>query len=346
MLPREKIRVILVEDSGFMRILISEMLRKDAALDLIATATNGKEGVEKAREMKPDVVVTDMVMPEYDGLYVVKELASGKPTPVILLSTLERSHQQVFEALQSGAFDFVDKPRDRFENNEGSQYSLIPLIKAAAQSRPVTVAPPVKNFSPHTFDDRLNYDIIVVGSSTGGPGAVEFILDNLPRNISVPIVIAQHMPERFIETFAERLNAKKIFNVRVAFAGEEPKPGYVYLAGGTQNLKLIKDPATDRFVFGYTGEQFKEFNHPSIDCLFESIAHTYGSRAIAIVLTGMGRDGTSGMLKIRQRGGYTIAQDESTSVVYGMPKAAAEAGAVTQVLKLHEIPGFVVSCLS
>lgn len=342
----EKIRVILVEDSGFMRILISEILRKDASLDLVATANNGKEGVAKIRELRPDVVVTDMVMPEYDGLYVVKELLNGPSIPVILLSTLERTDTQIFEALQSGAFDFVDKPRDRFDAQSAQDYALIPLIKAAVKSKGIQVADRKKNVSPHTFQENLLYDILAIGSSTGGPGAVEYILENLPSNLAVPVVIAQHMPERFIETFAERLNGKGIFKVKLAHHNEYLKPGLVYLASGHQNLKIDRDVQTGAPIFVYTDQQFKEFNYPSVDCLFTSIATVYQQRSIAVILTGMGKDGSTGLMNIRHQGGYTIAQDESTSVVYGMPKAAVDCGAVRQVLKLSEMPGFIVSCLS
>ena len=181
--------------------------------------------------------------------------------------------------------------------------------------------------------------------STGGPGAIESILENLPSNFSLPVVVAQHMPERFIETFAERLNSKKIFRVKIAEDQEALKPGVVYLAPGHCNLEIVRNES-ERYVFRYTSKTFKEFNFPSVDCLFQSVAETFSHRSIAVILTGMGKDGMKGMCQIRESGGYTIGQDESSSVVYGMPKAAFEAGAVRQVLKLSEIPGFVVSCLS
>lgn len=341
----EKIKVIIVEDSGFMRILISEIIRKDKELDVIATASNGKEAVEKIKMLQPDVVVTDMIMPDYDGLYVVKQLAEMENIPVILLSTLERTDTQIFEALQSGAFDFIDKPTGRLGQESGKSYPLIPLIKAAVKSKRGATEK-VKNISEHTFTEELQYDMLVVGASTGGPGVIEFLLDNLPQNLAIPIVIAQHMPERFIDTFAERLNGKGIFRVKVATEGESPRAGVVYLAPGHQNLLLERCHETKQVVFKYTTERFREFNHPSVDCMFSSASEVFGNRCIALILTGMGKDGTVGIQKIFDKGGYTIAQDESTSVVFGMPKAAYEAGAVKRLLKLPEIPGFIVSCLS
>jgi two-component system, chemotaxis family, protein-glutamate methylesterase/glutaminase len=313
----DKIKVIIVEDSGFMRILISEIIRKDKELDVIATASNGKEAVEKIKLLQPDVVVTDMVMPDYDGLYVVKQVADMATIPVILLSTLDRTDTQVFEALQSGAFDFIDKPAGRLDHDSSKSYPLIPLIKAAVKSKR-GAREKARNISEHTFTDEIQYDMLVIGASTGGPGVIEFLLDNLPQNLAIPIVIAQHMPERFIDTFAERLNAKGIFKVKVAVEGESPRAGVVYLAPGHQNLFLERDSVTQDVVFKLTSERFREFK----------------------------KDGTAGMQKIFAKGGYTIAQDESTSVVFGMPRAAYESGAVKTLLKLPEIPGFIVSCLS
>jgi two-component system chemotaxis response regulator CheB len=169
------IKVILIEDSGFMRILISEILRRDNDIALIATAANGKDGLQKVKSMNPDVIVTDMIMPEYDGLYVVREVMNGPATPVILLSSLERKDEQIFEALKAGAFDFVEKPQARLDDDDGQPYALIPLIKAAAQSGRKTIqGSSSKNFNHHTFEKELPYDIVVIGSSTGGPSAIAF----------------------------------------------------------------------------------------------------------------------------------------------------------------------------
>lgn len=336
----EKIKVVLIEDSGLMRILISEIIRSDEMLSLLATAGNGKDGVDKIHALKPDVVVTDMVMPVYDGLYVVEQVMKGTRIPVILLSSLEREDQTIFEALNAGAFDFIAKPRDQ----NAQQYGLNTLIRAAAGSRNVsrTVS---KNCHPHTFTDNLQYDVVAIGSSTGGPGAIESILENLPKNFAVPVVVAQHMPEHFITTFAERLNSKNLLRVKIAEDGEILNGRTMYLAPGTSNLRVVREH-DNRYMFRYTDRVFTEFNSPSVDCLLESVADAAGNRSIGVVLTGMGRDGSMGLRKIRYAGGLTIAQDESTSIVFGMPKAAQDAGAASHVLKLFEIPGFIVSCLS
>jgi two-component system chemotaxis response regulator CheB len=272
---------------------------------------------------------------------------NGPATPVILLSSLERKDEQIFEALKAGAFDFVEKPQARLDDDDGQPYALIPLIKAAAQSGRKTIqGSSSKNFNHHTFEKELPYDIVVIGSSTGGPSAIESILDNLPKNLAVPVVVAQHMPERFIETFAQRLNAKNILKVKIAEDGGTLDPGCVYLCPGHQNVRISRITSAAGPCFEFTSKRYREFNFPSVDCLFESVAETFAHKSVAVILTGMGKDGTEGIKKIKSAGGYTIAQDESSCVIFGMPKSAFDSGAIRQVLALPEIPGFIVSCLS
>jgi two-component system, chemotaxis family, protein-glutamate methylesterase/glutaminase len=344
-LTGEKIKVVLIEDSGLMRILISDILRGDGDITLLATASNGKEGVEKAIELKPDVVVTDVIMPEYDGVYVVRQLQNQAKMPVILLSSLERGDSQIFEALQAGAFDFVDKPHDAKRIADKS-YALLPLIKEAARANGKRTHHKSTNRNLHTFSQLLHYDILTIGASTGGPGAIEYILNNLPYNFAIPIVIVQHMPERFIETFSERLNGIGPLRVKVAKHGESLTAGTVYLAPGQTNLKIERNVQGTDCIFCYTKREYKEYNHPSVDCLFESVAEIFGKRALAVLLTGMGKDGAAGIKKIKEAGGYTLGQDEKSSVVFGMPKAAHELNGLHQLIGLKDVPAFIVSSLS
>lgn len=339
----KRIRTLLVDDSAIMRKLIRDLLSTDESIELVGTANNGLAGSELTLELKPDVVITDMVMPEYDGLFLVKSVMSKIPTPIILLSALDKSNVRIFDALQQGAFEFIDKPREGTVN-----YPLLQLIKEASYSnisllRQRQLAR--RNTCQHTFQSTLNYDIIVVGASTGGPGAVESVVHNLPFNLQIPVVIAQHMPTRFIETFAERLNGQSKLPVKIAESGEPVRAGTIYLTSGEANTFINRHLVTDAPSFFYTNSKYAEFNNPSVDCLFESVADVYGDRSIGVILTGMGRDGSKGLAKIRNAGGYTIAQDEASSVVYGMPKAAVECGATKQIVKLAEIPGFIISCL-
>lgn len=338
-----KIKTLLIEDSGFMRILLTDMLRKDYRIEIIGTATNGHEGVEKVRKLKPDVVITDMVMPQFDGLYVVQELMKHMPLPIILLSSLDRTDPKIFDALKEGAFDFVDKPDSRAAQ-EGYA-PLAQMVKEASVTDYLKLRQRVKgrNTYVHTFEARLNYDIIAIGASTGGPSAVETIINHLPNNLSVPVIIAQHMPNRFIESFASRLAESTGLKIRVAKEGDSLLPNHIYLAPGTANCRVQLKNSTP--VITYTYDTYKEFNHPSIDCLFESLAALYGRRAIGVILTGMGRDGVQGLKKMQEAGGLTLSQDEASSVVYGMPKNAFETGAAKHQMALSDIPSFIISAL-
>ena len=282
-------------------------------------------------------------MPQYDGLYVVQQLMKEMPLPIILLSSLNRTDPKIFDALKDGAFDFLDKP-------QGSDVllgypPLTRMVKEASLTDYLKIRQRAKgkNTFAHTFEARLNYDIIVIGASTGGPGAVEFLVSNLPANLVVPVVIAQHMPDRFIESFAVRLADNIGMQISVARDGEHLLNNHIYLAPGVANIRI--DLSGTVPVVKYVVDQYKEFNHPSVDCLFESVALNYGSRAIGVVLTGMGKDGAMGLSKIRQAGGLTLTQDEVSSVVYGMPKVAFESGAAQHQIPLTEIPNFIISAL-
>jgi two-component system, chemotaxis family, protein-glutamate methylesterase/glutaminase len=342
----EKIRTLLIDDSAFIRRLIGDMIRNTDTLELVGIANDGKTGTEMAEALKPDVVVTDMVMPDFDGVYVVRQLMDRNPTPIILLSSLEKTDMRIFDALKCGAFDFIDKPRGA-EGIFNGAYPLVELIHQAAQA---DVKPEKwqqrkkRNTNAHTFSTSVAYDIIVIGASTGGPGAIEYVVNNLPSNLSIPVVIAQHMPHRFLETFSARLNENAPMPVKLARAGDLLRGNTIYILPGEVN-SVIEFNENKEVIIKSTKERFSEFNYPSIDCFFESVAKVYGSRSIGVILTGMGKDGTRGLREIMDSGGYTISQDEASSVVYGMPKSAFQHGASRQVLPLKEVPGFIVSCL-
>jgi len=341
----QRIRTLLIDDSAFMRKVIGDIITADAGIELVGTAANGKEGMELAASLQPDVVITDMVMPEYDGMYVVHAVMKSRPVPVILLSSLEKTNLRIFDALQSGAFDFVDKPIG-LDSESLRDYPLRKLIHEAAQTDVDSLRVKTKaaaNRSNHTFESALRYEIIVIGASTGGPGALEYILSNLPSNLRIPVVIGQHMPARFLESFAERLNNHNHLPVRMARNGDVLKGGIVYVVPGDQNTCIVSGAGD--IVFGHSTKQFSDFNNPSINCLFNSVADTYGGKTIGVILTGMGRDGVEGLKKIKDNGGFTIAQDEASCIVYGMPKVAVEQNAARQTVVLREIPGFIISCL-
>ncbi len=344
---RPKIRTLLIDDCKITCSAFGVFLRKDPEIDLVGTAFGGKEGILMSRELRPDVIVTDMHMPDCDGLAVVRMVMQEMPTPVILLSALEKEHPKIFEALTIGAFDFLSKDQVVAPRRQRHP-PLNTLIKAAnevALSR-IDNRKVKKNTYEHSFSDQLQYEVIAIGASTGGPAAVEGLLTALPANLNIPVVIAQHMPEYFLRAFAQRLDKISPLRVKIAEQNEVLQGGTIYIAPGHTNTHVVQSKVTLRPVFKFTRQQYSAFNDPSIDGLFVSLAEVYGAKAIGVILTGMGRDGTEGLRAIQQRQGYTIAQDEASSVVFGMPKYANDHGVVQQMLHLREIPGFLISCLS
>jgi two-component system chemotaxis response regulator CheB len=348
-MPLPKIRVLIVDDSGLMRLLITDMLSQSQEIEVVDTAENGKDAVEKTLALLPDVVVLDLIMKDYDGVYAVKEIMKQRPTPIILLSSLGNANPDaVFEVMKLGAYTFINKPDTSFSSKirEITQLLINKIKQAACASVKRVDYKETVNHYAHTFPKELPYHIIVIGASTGGTGAIEDILKQLPANLPLPIVIAQHMPKEFVYSFAERLNALLPLQVSVAQKNETLLNGRIYIAPtGTHNLVITRDEQTKVVKFDYTDTVFPEFNYPSVNCLFLSAAAVYSDKVIAIILSGMGKDGAVGMQSIFQKGGYTIAQNEATSVVFGMPKEAIATGSVKTVLPIEQIAGFVVSCL-
>jgi len=315
-----------------MRILLSDLLSEDPLIDIAGRAKNGFEGVHKSKQLKPDVAITNMEMPEYDGCYFVKKMMTEMPLPIILLSSLKRYDPRISEALDAGAFAYVQKP-DSAQIQKGYT-SLKRLVHRASLIRYTQPEIPAWESSKKT-----RFDIIGIGVSTGGPKTIEYIINHLPPTLAIPVVIAQHMPQSFIESFSRRLQETSGRNIVVAQDGQPLQPAHIYLAPGIANIRIVE--RNSQPVFTYVPDVYREFNNPSIDCLFESMAAVFGKRTLAIVLTGMGKDGVYGLQKIKEQGGYTIAQDEASSVVYGMPKAAFESGAALYQMSVSEIPAFI-----
>lgn len=341
----KKISVLLVDDSGFMRMVLSDIVNSFSEIEVKDTAINGKEAFEKTKLLRPDVVLLDITMEQFDGIYAIKHIMKECPTPIVVLSSIRTSNPAVvIEALNEGAVDFIDKPNAKIRDIDRHIYQKIKQA-AAIDSNTLKNRKRSENNNTHTFESQLNYQIIAIGASTGGTGAIEQILLNIPHNMPIPIVIGQHMPPEFIYSFAERLDKIIPIKVKVAEQNETLKEGIIYIVPGNTNTRLVQNK-NEKPKFEFTSTQYEEYNHPSIDCLFESVAKVYNAKSIAIILTGMGRDGKNGMSAIYNNGGYTIAQDEKTSVVYGMPKAVKEAGVVKRVISLQDIPGFIISAIS
>lgn len=344
---KKQIRVLVADDSALMRILINDIINTDPDIHVVGQANNGKTAYLLTQKLKPDVVLMDVNMGEYDGIYGVIEIMENCPTPIIILSSIGNVDMNpILQGLELGAIDYLNKPVKNRVNMDEVKQDLIEKIKVASTVDLEEVrikAVPVNSYE-HSFDDETSYDCIVLGASTGGPRALELILTQLPQNLTIPVVIAQHMPASFIPAFADRLNQVTPLKVGVAEKGKELLAGNIYLAPGDVNIGIERNKK--RYVFTTIEQQFLAYNNPSIDGLMLSVAKAYGAKAIGVVLTGMGKDGSIGLKAMKEAGSYTVGQSEMSCIVYGMPKAAVQNGAVTQVVHLEEIAPFLVSCLA
>lgn len=345
----EQIKVIVADDSGLMRLIISDIINETEGMTVVDTAVDGKDCTEKALKHNVDVIVLDMTMGEYDGIYAVKNILPKKKVPILILSAMGNTNMDpIMEALELGAVDYLNKPEKNKAKVREISSEIVRKVRQVARSNKDTIAPMTNlkaNTGFHTFDSPLNFDVIAIGASTGGPTAVEAVVSKLPGNLPVPVIIAQHMPANFIPSYAKRLDNLSPLHVIIGRKDVVMEPGKIIIASGSRN-SFIKRNDRGQAVIDFSQEKFREFNHPSIDCLMLSIAEVYGARCIAAILTGMGKDGAMGMEAIFKKGGYTIAQDQASSVVYGMPRAVQERGLAKVDLPIKEIAGFMVSCLS
>lgn len=342
------IKVLLVDDSGLMRLLLQNILEDEPDISVIDTAKDGKEAYEKTIQLKPNVILLDLIMKGYDGKYAIKKIMQDVPTPIIIFSSLMNVNPDIaVEALELGAYDFLNKPSGVFNSKVREiKDKIVHKIKSAYHSNADSLIRK-KNFrhntNPHTFDRDLTYQVILMGASTGGTNALESILLKLPSNLPIPIIVIQHIPYEYGHSFARRLNDLSDIPVRIAKEQETLSGNTIYIAPSDCNMELIQNQ--NKIYFKVTHKRFEAYNSPSIDSLMLSAVDVFKEKTLGILLTGMGRDGVLGMEKIYESGGFTIAQDEETSVVFGMPKVAIEQGIIEQVLPLQEIPGFVVSAL-
>jgi len=326
----KRIKVLVVEDSIFMRNVISDIINSDPQLQVIGTARDGEEALSKLDVLEPDVITLDIEMPRMDGLSVLKQIMKRKPKPVIMLSALTREGAiYTLKALDYGAVDYITKPSGNISLDLHTiKDEIISKIKMAASA-----SLPKLKIKPISIESReLGDNVVAIGASTGGPQALTYVLTSLPQN-TPPILIVQHMPEGFTKSFAERLDKLCKFKVKEAEEGDYISKDLALIAPGGFHMTVSK---TGRIRLDRTPPIHGV--RPAVDPMMTSVARFYKSRAVGVILTGMGRDGAYGMKKIKEYGGVTIAQDEETSVVFGMPKAAIEEGCVDVVLPLHKIP--------
>ncbi len=337
------IRTLVVDDSVFMRTILKSALSKAPNIEVVGTAQNGTEALEKIAKLKPDVVTLDIEMPGLTGLEVLARVMKDDPLPIVMVSTkTQEGAEMTFEALELGAFDYVAKPlADKSASLEKFRSRVVETVRHAFVSNRSRLGcrGTLRIMRPRRGSIRTDGLVVAIGISAGGPATLHRMIPLLPKEFP-PVVLTQHMPADFTGPFAKRLDGVSKLNVREAKSGDVLEPGTLLLAPGRGHLRLRRRGGTVVAAID-EGAKVSGFR-PSVDVLFESVAETFGSDAVGIVMTGMGCDGAEGIRALRKAKAQTLAQDQESCIVYGMPKAAAETGCVDHVVSLTEIPDALV----
>ncbi len=333
------IKVLVVDDSLVMRKTISRMLSKDQHIEVVGTAVDGKDALEKIAALKPDLITMDIEMPVMNGLETLRHIMANDPIPVIMMSALTKEGAEItMEALNLGACDFVTKDFSGIANSlAAKETELITKIKNVARNKVTFLLKKlniVKRPVILNLNQKIKHEVLSIGASTGGPPVLQHILKSLPKDFPLPIVIAQHMPKLFTQSFAQRLDSVSQIHVKEAEEKEILTPGVALIAPGNTHMAL-KRRGKDVIVEFVEGTQY--IYRPSVDLLMSSTANAYGEQSIGVILTGMGNDGLNGMKEMKEKKGYIIAQDEDTCVVYGMPRAVVSANLADAVLPIDKI---------
>ncbi len=340
------IKVLIVDDSAVVRKIFTSELERDPAIDVVGAAPNPFVARDMIIALKPDVITLDVEMPRMDGITFLRRLMKHYPLPIIVVSSLTTNGGKVaMEALEAGAVDVMCKPGESYTVGDMA-VDLIEKIKAAAMVKVTAITEahetatvrPVRHSLLRTTDK-----IVAIGASTGGTQALQKVLEEMPANCP-PIVIVQHMPENFTKAFADRLNDICEMEVREAVDGDSVIPGLALIAPGNHHMLLVRSGA--KYQVQIKDGPRVNRHKPSVDVLFKSVARYAGANALGVILTGMGGDGAAGLLEMHQNGAMTIAQDEASSVVFGMPKEAIKLGAAEAVLSLDRIAGGIISRVS
>ncbi len=340
------VRVLVVDDSAFFRKRIQQILDADQHIEVVGTASNGLEAVREVSRLEPDVVTMDIEMPVMDGITAVREIMAKHPTPIMMFSSLTTAGAQAtLDALEAGAVDFLPKKMEDIANNAELARRLlcarVRIIGARGLQRPKAQAPVATSRKGSREPSSLpscnlaRYRMLLIGTSTGGPAALQEILTRLPADFPLPIVMIQHMPASFTPPFSQRLNDLCAIQVRHAQDGDVIQPATAYLAPG--GYQLLMDRCGDRYFLRVQEAEPGQIYKPSVDVTFASAARTVGGRVLALILTGMGADGREGARQLKQQGATIWAQDEASCVVAGMPSAIIEAGLADAVIPLKQI---------
>jgi two-component system chemotaxis response regulator CheB len=350
------IKVLVVDDSAFMRKALTSILQEDPEIKVIGTARDGVEAIQMIQDLKPDIVTMDVEMPRMDGITALREIMQKCPVPVIMVSSLTTEGAKVtLEALEVGAVDFIPKNLAELSVNivkiKGMLIEKIKTIgkRGIIKRRPIAKPAETKIETPKVEIPKVRVTterkvgIVSIGTSTGGPKALQEIIPKLPKDFPVPIVIAQHMPPNFTKPFAERLDQLSQLSVKEAEEGETIKPGIVYIAPGRGHMRLKRRGIETLVNISEDKEEF--IYRPSVDALMLSVADCFPGRSLGVILTGMGNDGAKGCKKIKENGGRIFAQNEESCVVYGMPRAVIEAGIADKVVSLEEMAGEIINAV-
>ena len=344
----KRIKVLICDDSAVVRALLQEIIRVDTDLEVVGTAVDPHQAREMIKLLNPDVLTLDVEMPRMDGLEFLARLMRLRPMAVLMISALTgKGSATALRALELGAVDFIAKPKaENLRALTDYGHEIRDKIRAtyrARHSTPATVRDP-EPAAAVTLDTRaISENVICVGASTGGTEAIHEVLARLPARCP-PVLIVQHMPEMFTQSFARRLDGLCALNVKEAEQGEPALAGGAYVAPGHSHLRIIIRGGS--FYCDLSPAPPVNRHRPSVDVLFQSAADVAGRRALGVLLTGMGKDGAEGLLAMRRAGAWTVAQDEASSVVYGMPREAARIGAAVDIAALNQIPRRVLDQLA
>lgn len=362
-MTNNKIKVLIIDDSALVRKMLSEILNSDKQIEVVGTAADPIMARKKIKELNPDVLTLDVEMPNMDGITFLSNLMRLRPMPVVMVSTLTEAGAEItLDALELGAVDFINKPKTDFSNTiQDYANELIEKVKVASVAQLKSGVPKRKKSinevqnskveKKHSADailelniSKRNYkltdSIIAIGASTGGTEAIREVLQEMPAN-SPGIVITQHIPEKFSASFAVRMDTISAMKVCEATDGQQILAGHAYIAPGGQHLLIERSGA--RYVCRLNNGPAVNRHKPSVNVLFRSVANQLGQNAIGLILTGMGDDGAQGLLEMKQAGAATIAQDERTSVVWGMPGEAVKLNAADEILPLNDVAKRLIS---
>lgn len=345
------IKVLIVDDSAFMRKLLTDQFTSQSDFTVIDTARNGKEAVDKVRRLRPDLVTMDVEMPIVDGIQALEQIMRDTPVPVVMISSLTHAGaESTIRALQLGAVDFIAKTTGPISSLAGIQAEIFDKCRAAVKAQLIQFQKPLptvlveNKIQLKSLVNIIDDKIVAIGTSTGGPRALQEVLSRLPCSLPSGIVIVQHMPPGFTRSLAERLNSLSALVVKEAENNDVLRPGLALIAPG--NFHITLERQQNKTVVKLNQSPPLSGHRPAVDPLMESVANLYKQKAVGVILTGMGHDGSAGISAIKKQGGITIAEDHTTSVVYGMPKSAIELGVIDHAVPLPLVAEQIIKAVT